>query len=161
MGLLAGGLIGGGATLDHVPLGVADLAMRIQRQYLSAQVAARPAQLSQADLQLVGLFYSVLVQQVVNGHITWKKGQPIGQFETFVTKGTAVAQRGPTKGRLVNQVQSQSRGQGVRRAIADAERVGVGQSLVLPSALHGQARRGQPLGGIECVEFFFAGRNQR
>jgi len=86
LGLLGGWLAGSRAALDHVALGVADLAVGVQSQQLARQVSAGPPQLPQTNLKLVGLLDGVGVEQVMNGAVAGKKRQAIGQFETLVTQ---------------------------------------------------------------------------
>ena len=114
LSLFGGRLVGCGAALDHLPFGVANLAVRIQGEYLGREVATGTSELAEANLELERLLDRVGIKQVVDGAITRKKGQTIGQFKALVAKGAVIAKGRPAQGRFVDQVQSQARSQRLR-----------------------------------------------
>lgn len=117
LGLFARGLVGGGTALDHVALGVTDLAMGIQGEQLAREVAAGAPEFAEADLELVGLLDGVGLEQVVHGAIGGKKREAIGQFKALVAEGAMIAQGRPAEGRFVNQMQRQTWGQSARAQV--------------------------------------------
>jgi hypothetical protein len=116
--LLGRPLPGGGTALDHVPLGVADQAMRVQGQKPAREVTAGSAQLAQRGLELLGLRDGVSFEQIVRRAVGGQEGQAVGQFKTLVPQGTVLAQAGSTQRGFMHQVQGQARGQGALGWIA-------------------------------------------
>ena len=196
--LFGRGLADGGAALDQVAFGVADQAVRVQRQNLAREVAAGPAQFAQGDLELLRLLDGMGGQQVMEGAVGGQPRQAVGQLKALVAQGTVVAQAGPAQRGFMHQMQGQTRGQvaagglprpsseqiptaqaqvlghqqpeaqettrnlvgqGLAHLAFDAGRIRLGEALAFSGALHGQRRR--RVFGVECVEFFFAGRNRR
>jgi hypothetical protein len=103
--LLGGRLRGAGTTLQHVPFGVTDQAVRIQCQDLAREMAAGPAQLAQAHLEFLGLLDRVGFQQVMQGAIGGQPRQAIGQFKAPVPQRAVGAEGRSTQCGFVYQVQ--------------------------------------------------------
>jgi len=101
--------LGGQMMEPHVPLAVAFQAMRIDGQQLAHEVAPGAADQTQGDLQLLGLLDGVSVQQLMDGRVTGNKGQTTGQFKAGLTRGAALAHPRHTQGRLMDQLERQTR----------------------------------------------------
>lgn len=116
--LFGGRLPGRRTALDHVALGVADQAVRIQSQKPAQEVTTGPPQFAQRGLELLGLSDGVSLEQIMQRAIGRQEGQSVSQFKTFMPQGTVVAQARSTKRGFMHQVQGQTRRQGAIGQIA-------------------------------------------
>lgn len=102
-----------GAFICSVPAdvstGVAGRSMGVDEQESSRIFSGDPADFSERDLESLGLCYGVAVEQKMHRRIGCQKRKPIEHLETSQSDAPSFAGSPETQGRLVDQLQGQSR----------------------------------------------------
>ena len=93
---------------DHLALGIAAQPVGVDGQQISLEVSAGASDLTEGDLELLGLGDGVGVEQVVDGLVGGDEGESVGEFEPFLGEGAGLADAGHAQGGLVNELQSQA-----------------------------------------------------
>ncbi len=93
----------------HVALAEAAYAMRIDGQDPALEIARSEAHLAQGQLQAFAVDHGSGREQLVDGRIGGKEWQAIGQLKDVLVQAAAQPQASDTEGRLVDELQSQSR----------------------------------------------------
>ena len=92
-----------------VSAGIAVRPMGIDQQEFSRILSGNAADLAQGDLQLLGLGDRVTVEQVMHRRIRGQKRKSVEQLEATESNTPSLAEAPQAQGRLVHQLQGQSR----------------------------------------------------
>jgi hypothetical protein len=127
-----GFLLGTEAVPAPLALAVAGHAVRVQSQESAGEMSSRAAQFAQGDLQWLGFWDGVALQEVVDGQVGGDEGQAVGQFKALLGKGAPLAVGAQTPGRFIDPVEGQARLDSVgRQAGPGAHEVPGAQAQVL------------------------------
>jgi len=74
------------AAPDHLPFAIRLDPVRINGQHFAQKMAKGAANFAQCNLQALRFGHRMAVEKKMNGAIGGDKGQPIGQFKSFLTE---------------------------------------------------------------------------